>query len=710
MRNGQRMRRVVAPLVMALALAGVAGCAPGSPASAESGASAASSAGQSADMSSAYQEAFSGQNMVSTFIGEEFYDGTVTNEEEALAAIKSVYSRIGADDTTDLQINSIRPTETGTSYYIFNQKAGDVQVYGASVKLVTNKENKPEALVSAILPNVALPKAENWEISAEQAEKIVVDTLAAQGHPGMSVVEGATEQAIIAIPNNDSHNQYAWVVYTDNYDTDSEMGYLAHYVDANSDYLYALPIAEPHNADALTGDKPNFDFSKYQPETWTGTVTLHDGSTKEITVPVLVDSASNTQLLGDAQRKILCADYAQWNQQDILAPRTSDNASFDNVELIAYEAFIQVWDFFAGIGWTGPDGEGTPTLLLMDYVNAQGEPVDSAFYNGRKNGFQVFAFNRLNPDGENIDVVAHEFTHCITDTTMTTNIYRNETGAVNEGMSDVLGNLVEMMLTNRPETAWLIGDSSGGGTLRSMKDPHEFQQPAFRWDTYYTPSVTTGTELNDRGGVHRNSSLLNVVSYKLDQAGMKPEEQAYFWMNVALAMTPCTDYEQLAQLLPWCLKQSGYSSYVEALQKAIADEGYATVEAPATPPAGSGAVRFIYPAEAPAEQGLTTIVFMPVTEESAPIATWPAAGTREVICNLPAGTYQVMALAGSEDNPTRYWYTGTDWKLQEGEDSPVDVGEEGLVQVKEGETIELVTTGLPEQVELPAQEQAPQEQ
>ena len=43
-------------------------------------------------------------------------------------------------------------------------------------------------------------------------------------------------------------------------------------------------------------------------------------------------------------------------------------------------------------------------------------------------------------------------------------------------------------------------------------------------------------------------------------------------MNVALAMTPSTDYPQMADLLPWCMGQAGYPQYVDAVQKAV-EEG-----------------------------------------------------------------------------------------------------------------------------------------
>ena len=704
--SSKTLRALALSLLLAASLVVLAGCgaqqsassstASGSSQQASSSASEASSqASAEAPTTEQYQTVFDPTNIVSTFIGDKFYDQKVTNEDEALAAVKSAYDRIGADDTVDLEISAVRPTETGTTYYIFNQKAGDVLVHGASVKLIADKDNNVISMVSAILPKVELAKAEDWEITAEQAEQAVVKQCEENGYKNVKPEEGATEQTLIQVPNLAMQMQYAWVVYTTNYLGDSEMAYLAHYVDGNGAYLYAIPIHEPHNADAAAGDLANFDFAKYKEDTWTGTVTLHDGTTRDIELPVLVDPNDGTVFLADAKRKILCADYAAWDYNDNLAPRTSTDDSFSNVELLAYDSFINVWDFYASIGWSGPDGEGTPTLLLMDYVNQNGEPVDNAFYSGRQDGFQVFTFNRLNPDGENIDVIAHEFTHCVTGTTMTTNLYLNDMGAINEGMSDVLGNLAEMIITQRPETAWLIGDSSGGGTLRSMKDPHEYAQPEFRWDIYYAPSVTTGTVTNDNGGVHENSSLLNIVSYKLDQAGMAPNDQFYFWMNVALAMTPSTDYAQMADLLPWCMNQSGYPQYVDALKSAIDEAGYTKLEKPSDIAAGTGIVSIEYDAPELNDSGFVRFSFVSQGSDSEKM-TWPAAGTSVATCTLPAGEYACVAFIGGAhpNDCTRYAYTGEGWKERTDTEEPLY-----YFNAEEGKKLELTADGLPKTLE-----------
>jgi len=182
-----------------------------------------------------------------------------------------------------------------------------------------------------------------------------------------------------------------------------------------------------------------------------------------------------------------------------ITARSMDNNAWADNELLIYDTFIRVYDNYLDTGWEGPDGDGSPTLLLMDWVDDNGEPVHNACYAGRQNGFQVFQFNRDDPDGECTDIIAHEFTHCLTGTLMTNNLYINEYGAINEAFSDICGNITEAMLHDTEDTTWLIQEN-GKETLRSMSEPRLYEQPAFVWDRYYVPPVRSSTNNNDSGG------------------------------------------------------------------------------------------------------------------------------------------------------------------------------------------------------------------
>lgn len=645
------------------------------------------------DSNEEYSKALSGQGIVAGFIGEEFYDGKIASDDDAYKAVESVLHRIGGDDTTKLELVEERPTESGTTYYVFRQQAGDVLVHGACVKLVVNKDGKAVGVVSALLPNVQLDELGSWEVTAEQAEQAVLDAAKQDGVTNIQIVKDATEQTVIPLEAGSVSMRYAWIVYTNNYSADVDAAYLAHYVNADGEYLYNIPVSEPSNAEATSGEKANYPFTGKQ-TTWEGEITLHDGSKKKISVPTLTDPDTGTVYLADAKRKILCADYAQFKYNDSIAPRAAQDGRFSDNELAVYDTFIRVWDLYDSIGWTGPDGDGTPTILNMDYVDQDGNVILNACYCGRDSGFQTFAFNREDPDGECTDIIGHEFTHCVTDTCMGSVLYLNDCGSINEGISDIMGNLVEMMLGDNPNGAWTFGEGAGEDKIvRSMKDPHAYYQPEYVWDAYYAPPVIEGTEMNDQGGVHDNSSLISLVSYKLDQAGMTPEDQFYFWMNVELAITPRTDYPQLAEMLPWCMAQAGYSQYVDAIKSAVKEAEYTRTKMPEEPPTGFGIVTFAYPNKERVEHGTASVSLFP-SDGSKSIDTYPAGETGDVIAIVPAGDYTIWALTGSVQEATCYIANQSGWELVDDPNLGYDANQS--FHVEEGKTLELPSKGLEE--------------
>ena len=92
---------------------------------------------------------------------------------------------------------------------------------------------------------------------------------------------------------------------------------------------------------------------------------------------------------------------------------------------------------------------------------------------------------------------------------MTVNLYQNDSGAINEALSDIIGNLVEMGLDGPEEGYWLIGENLGS-PIRDMAEPGKKGQPAYVGDCYYVPTAKYTAKENDQGGVHRNSSLLTL--------------------------------------------------------------------------------------------------------------------------------------------------------------------------------------------------------
>lgn len=226
------------------------------------------------------------------------------------------------------------------------------------------------------------------------------------------------------------------------------------------------------------------------------------------------------------------------------------------------------------------DGLDTPILILNNYCDINRTPVNNAAYVGGYLGWQIFLASQCNDYSQCLDVLGHEYTHCVTGSVMTYNAYMNDYGAINEAISDIQGNTCQRLLEGAESADWEMGDLSGE-PIRSLSEPHAFGQPEFTWDMYYVPSVRTPTVLNDEGGVHTNSSLLNYLAWRLyEKGGMTLEEGRSFWFTVDCAMVPGTDYAQLAELLPLALRLAGLGQYDVELRRALDATRLGVTEAP----------------------------------------------------------------------------------------------------------------------------------
>jgi thermolysin len=124
------------------------------------------------------------------------------------------------------------------------------------------------------------------------------------------------------------------------------------------------------------------------------------------------------------------------------------------------------------------------------------------------------------PLAGSLDIVAHELTHGVTSSSSNL-IYMNESGALNEAFSDVMGTAVEFFFqpvgVGIGQADYLLGEDSfrtpGGGPngTRSLVNP-----AALGYPDHYSIRYT-GTA--DGGGVHFNSSIVNHAFYLAIEGG-----------------------------------------------------------------------------------------------------------------------------------------------------------------------------------------------
>lgn len=157
----------------------------------------------------------------------------------------------------------------------------------------------------------------------------------------------------------------------------------------------------------------------------------------------------------------------------------------------------------------GVDGKNTKLLnKIIDttqYVNA--------FWDGAGTNFGIGDGVNTNPL-TSLDVVAHEITHGVTQFTCGLE-YLYESGALNEGFSDIFGKAVEFEYDSA-HFDWLIGSkffNKADTAFRSMQDPLRFGNPKnYKGSRWVANS-------GDNGGVHSNSGVINHWFYLLSEGG-----------------------------------------------------------------------------------------------------------------------------------------------------------------------------------------------
>ncbi|CUU55866.1 Thermolysin metallopeptidase, catalytic domain [Parafrankia irregularis] len=196
-----------------------------------------------------------------------------------------------------------------------------------------------------------------------------------------------------------------------------------------------------------------------------------------------------------------------------------DNPVDDTAVNEAYDGLGATFEFFrATYGRDSIDDDGMALLATVHY----GSHYDNAFWNGRQMVFGDGDGELFNRFTVSLDIIGHELAHGVTEDEAQL-MYLNQSGALNESMSDVFGSLVRQF--QRGETAeqadWLIGaslltDAVQGVALRSLKEPGTAYDDPVLGDDIQPAHMDDYVRTNaDNGGVHINSGIPNKAFYNV---------------------------------------------------------------------------------------------------------------------------------------------------------------------------------------------------
>lgn len=196
-----------------------------------------------------------------------------------------------------------------------------------------------------------------------------------------------------------------------------------------------------------------------------------------------------------------------------------DNADKDNAALDAHWAAEATYDFFmSNFGRDSYDDNGA---AINSYVNCDIESVygyptgynDNAFWTGY---VMVYGKGRSFDPLTTVDITAHEIGHAFCTGTADL-VYEKESGAINEGLSDIWGACVEYYVNQNyglNKDLWNLGTEIGQ-TFRSMSNPKAYGDPDTYGGTNWVSQNCNPSSQNDYCGVHTNSGVTNHWFYVL---------------------------------------------------------------------------------------------------------------------------------------------------------------------------------------------------
>ena len=192
-------------------------------------------------------------------------------------------------------------------------------------------------------------------------------------------------------------------------------------------------------------------------------------------------------------------------------------SNFDRDALDVHWGVEKTYDYYLNkFGRNSYDNQGSK---IVSYVNKN----DTNAYWNMSESYMVYGQMLNHLPYVSLDVTAHEITHGVTQHTSNLK-YEKESGAINEGLSDVFGVCVENEYKlNSGNNIWKIGEDFKNGGLRDLSNPTCKYYHGTGWaNTDVTPCA-----YNDMAGVHTNSGVFGYWFYLLVNGDSGTNEGGY---------------------------------------------------------------------------------------------------------------------------------------------------------------------------------------
>jgi thermolysin len=440
---------------------------------------------------------------VKPVFGEGSKDELETAKRISLGILRDRAARRGIANADDLKVKKVEIDELKMAHTRVHQSINDIPVWEGEAIVHLKSDGELSDITDNLKEGLAINTEPN--LSAEDALRIA----RGKSRGGSKVI---TEEPTINlwIYRGETRDHLAYRVEMPRLDGTNET---------------AIPVVF---VDAQTGEKI-FEYNNLQtataPSLYSGTVTIDTSSAggtfymEDLTRKMGTFNMNNTgsTLTGTG------GTQSRYSGADDVWSATTERAGVD-----AHYGAAKTFDYYQNVhGRNGINGSGGPgttaagansaVSLITSRVHF-GSNYNNAFWNSNKMTYGDGNGTSFSPL-VSLDIAGHEMTHGVTQYSANLT-YANESGALNESMSDVFGAMVESYARGGVINAdtWKIGEqcytpSTAGDALRYMDNPHLAGNGGYTGDDdpdHYSERYT-GT--GDSGGVHINSGIGNKAFY-----------------------------------------------------------------------------------------------------------------------------------------------------------------------------------------------------
>ena len=205
----------------------------------------------------------------------------------------------------------------------------------------------------------------------------------------------------------------------------------------------------------------------------------------------------------------------------------------------AHHGAGETFEYFRALGRNSIDDDGMDIKSSVHYSEGNG-PYCNAFWDGAQMVYGDCAPIETYPMSADLDVVGHELTHGVTQFTADL-VYLNQSGAINEAISDYFGNAIDNLDTGLATGAPNSGEI--GEDLCKVANPTNWECPLRDMnDGRTTDDYLFYLADFDLGGVHDNSTIFSGALWDIRESLPDAEVDRYVYRALAEYMTPLDSF------------------------------------------------------------------------------------------------------------------------------------------------------------------------